>query len=152
MTAASEDKRSLQLKIAYTKAVRNGVLNLRQKDLQQFPVGVFTFHEFVPDDHGWWELLVPHTLILSHNEINDLSAPNNLNWVNAWKELQTLNVSYNQIQEIPTEILKLELLRKLILHHNKLSKLPIIPPYSQNLTHIELQKNNLVELDRNIGS
>ena len=141
-----------QLKIAYTKAVRTGVLNLQQKDIKQLPIGVFTLHEFVPDENGWWELLVPHTLILTHNELTDISAPNNMNWYNAWKELQTLNISYNQIRDIPIEILQLESLRKLILHHNKLRQLPLIPNFTQNLTNIELQNNKLVTLDENIGS
>ena len=49
-------------------------------------------------------------------------------------------------------LIKLEELRKLIFHHNKLTKLTFISPSAQNNTQIELQQNNLRSLDESIGA
>lgn len=146
-----EQTSEANIKSAYTKAVRSGVLNLQQRGLRQVPLGVFTIDKFVPDENGWWELLVPHTLLLTHNELSELSPPTGYDWVNGWKELQTLNVAYNRIASVPAEILKLELLRKLVCHHNHIRHFAFDTVTSTNLRHLELQHNALQQLDEHIG-
>eukprot|EP01083_Nonionella_stella_P101431 287534_1 len=138
-------------KAVYTKAVRTGVLNVSQKQISELPHGIFTLHEFVPDENGWWELLIPHTLNVAHNNLKDLLSPENLDWHTAWKELKTLNASYNQISVIPSEILQLECIRYYILHHNRITQMVSFGASSPNLIRIELQNNNLQSLPHGIG-
>lgn len=137
-------------KVALTNAVRTGILKLQQKDLTAIPRAVFEIEKYVPEDNGWWELLVPHTLILTHNEITSLCPPQDLDWGTGWKELQNLNVAYNTIEEIPVEILCLELLRKLQCQHNRIRHITFQSTNS-NLVHIELQHNALQSLGEDIG-
>jgi len=136
-------------KTAFTKAVRTGVLNLGQQGLKALPRAVFEIEKYVPENNGWWELLVPRCLVLVHNELSDLAAPQDLCWSTGWKELEALNVAYNALSEIPDEIMGLEMLRKLQCHNNELRRLDL--SCASNLNHIELQNNRLQSLGENIG-
>jgi len=138
-------------KAEFTKAVRTGILKLQQKGLSTLPQSVFEIEKFVPEENVWWELLVPHTLILTHNQLTDLSAPHDLDWETGWKELQTLNVAHNKITEIPVDILRLEFVRKLQCQHNRICHISFGRGLGSNLVHVELQNNELQSLGEDIG-
>ena len=132
----------------FNYAVKRGILNLCGKNLKYIPKDVFMIHEYTSNTQKWWELVVPYSLNVSQNELTSL-GDDTTNWNEPWKELKIINASYNQLQSIPVNLFKLQLLGKIVFHHNKITQLPV--HLGTSLGHIELQYNKLECLPDSIG-
>jgi len=66
-------------------------------------------------------------------------------------QLKVLNLSYNQIQNLPVEIEQLVNLEKLILNNNRIQSLPKQVFTLKNLKNLSIAENKLTSLPDNIG-
>ncbi len=68
------------------------------------------------------------------------------------KDIKDLNLSYNQLTELPNEIGNLAQLNCLVLSSNKLTQLPREIGQLTRLTHLYLSYNQLTQLPKEIGN
>ena len=68
------------------------------------------------------------------------------------KDIKELDLSYNKLTQLPTEIGHLTLLTELSLFDNKLTQLPTEIGNLTNLTYLSLSNNQLTQLPREIGN
>jgi Leucine-rich repeat (LRR) protein len=104
-------------------------------------------------DAATWATLAPELreLRLSRNYISHVSAENNSNSTNSNSSLLLLDLSHNQIGQLPASLLRDHAqLSQLLLAHNQLSQLLLTP--TDQLTHLDLSGNRLVQLPANMSS
>uniref|UniRef100_A0A3P9H4M8 Leucine-rich repeat-containing protein 40 n=1 Tax=Oryzias latipes TaxID=8090 RepID=A0A3P9H4M8_ORYLA len=156
-------------------ARKSGQLNLSGRALTKVPQSVYRVNEeaqqnvsFGASDR-WWEQTVLTKLLLSSNQISQISEDirllpalvtldlhdNQLNTLHSaigeLQELQTLRLSHNQLSSLPVEVCILRNLRSLTLQQNLLENLPEEFGQLENLTELDLSKNHLTDLPQSLG-
>ena len=69
--------------------------------------------------------------------------------IGAYTKLEYLNVNYNTLPVLPTEIGALTRLRELHLRDNRLVAIPAILAQLTSLTHLDVSRNPLLRRNRN---
>ncbi len=85
-------------------------------------------------------------LDLSGNQLSELPTE-----IGQLANLTTLHLNHNQLSELPTEITQLTNLTTLVLNHNQLSELPAEIGQLADLTTLDLSYNRLSKLPAEIG-
>ncbi|GAB9464284.1 hypothetical protein Gpo141_00001719 [Globisporangium polare] len=100
---------------AYRIARQSGLLNLSTRSLQEFPKEILRLHELADEDERSWECAM----------------------------LQKVDLSYNEIKELPTEIQEFVYVSSFKIRHNQLSQLPETFWNLTKLTSVDLSNNLL---------
>eukprot|EP00742_Colponemidia_sp_Colp-10_P010981 GILJ01012129.1.p1 GENE.GILJ01012129.1~~GILJ01012129.1.p1 ORF type:complete len:710 (+),score=124.52 GILJ01012129.1:74-2203(+) len=127
------------------QARKTGTLNLSNKKLKQLPDEVCHISELTFGDK-WWELGELTKLDLSHNELTELPED-----IGNLKDLVSVMQSNNQLTALPVSLFLLANLKKLDTSHNLLQSLP--PSFSSctSLVELNLQGNALREIPFDVG-
>ncbi|CAI5718491.1 hypothetical protein KXD40_000149 [Peronospora effusa] len=96
-------------------ARQSGCLNLSSRDFHTFPDEIFRLYELLDEDEHSWECAVLRKLDLSYNEIAELPSQ-----VETLKYLISFKMRHNHLQQLPLALWNLETLTSLDLSNNKL--------------------------------
>ncbi|XP_047462641.1 leucine-rich repeat-containing protein 40 isoform X2 [Mugil cephalus] len=137
-------------------ARKSGHLNLSGKGLTEVPQNVYRLNIETPEDalqnvsfgasDRWWEVTDLITLILSSNQLTQLSDD-----IRLLPGLIKLDLHDNQLRSLPSALGELQELRELQLSHNQLSSLPVEICTLKNLHRLTLQQNLLESLPNEMG-
>ncbi|ETP34042.1 hypothetical protein, variant [Phytophthora nicotianae P10297] len=144
--AAPEEKSSA---MAHTLrlARQSGNLNLSSRDFRVFPKEVFRLYDELDEDEHSWECAVLKKLDLSYNEITELPSE-----VETLKHLVSFKMRHNRLRQLPLAIWSLETLTSLDLSNNELEGcLPEQLGKLDQLRDLGLEGNKLTKLPEAIG-
>ncbi|KAL4161778.1 hypothetical protein PRNP1_002330 [Phytophthora ramorum] len=127
-------------------ARQTGSLNLSSRDLCAFPVEVFRLYELLEEDERSWECAVLKKLDLSYNEIAELPSQ-----VEMLKYLLSFKMRHNRLRQLPLAIWNLETLTSLDLSNNELEGLPEQLGRLDKLRELGLEGNKIMQLPESIG-
>ncbi|KAH7492130.1 Leucine-rich repeat-containing protein 40 [Phytophthora ramorum] len=127
-------------------ARQTGSLNLSSRDLCAFPVEVFRLYELLDEDERSWECAVLKKLDLSYNEIAELPSQ-----VEMLKYLLSFKMRHNRLRQLPLAIWNLETLTSLDLSNNELEGLPEQLGKLDKLRELGLEGNKIMQLPESIG-
>ncbi|KAE8988452.1 hypothetical protein PR003_g23192 [Phytophthora rubi] len=128
-------------------ARQSGSLNLSSRDLQSFPDEVFRLYELLDEDERSWECAVLRKLDLSYNEISELPTQ-----VETLKYLVSFKMRHNHLRQLPLTVWNLETLTSLDLSNNELEGcLPEQLGKLNKLRELGLEGNKLTQLPGSIG-
>ncbi|KAL6108619.1 lrrc40 [Pungitius sinensis] len=151
------DKKEQTIPSGLLRAARlSGQLNLSGRGLTEVPQDVYRLNTDPPQEaqqdvsfgasHCWWEQTDLTKLLLSSNQLTQLSDDIRLLAV-----LTTLDLHDNQLRSLPSALGELQELQQLRLSHNKLTSLPMEVCTLKNLCSITLQQNQLESLPDEMG-
>ncbi|EEY53634.1 uncharacterized protein PITG_07321 [Phytophthora infestans T30-4] len=128
-------------------ARQSGSLNLSSRDFHVFPNEVFRLYDELDEDEHSWECAVLKKLDLSYNEIAELP-----NEVETLKYLVSLKMRHNHLRQLPLTLWSLETLTSLDLSNNELEGcLPEQLGKLDKLRELGLEGNKLTQLPESIG-
>lgn len=121
----------LEHKMCIAKEAPDPSFDLSDCNLSQIPPGVFSM----------CRVFRKESLLLQHNHINNLNSGGSLKDLS---QLLVLNLKYNKLSSLPSEISYLSKLKVLDLENNQLKKLPAAFENLVNLCHLNLKSNKLL--------
>ncbi|KAG6961621.1 hypothetical protein JG688_00008988 [Phytophthora aleatoria] len=128
-------------------ARQSGNLNLSSRDIRVFPDEVFRLYDELDEDEHSWECAVLKKLDLSYNEIAELPSQ-----VETLKYLVTFKMRHNHLHQLPLALWSLETLTSLDLSNNELEGcLPEQLGKLDKLRELGLEGNKLTQLPESIG-
>ncbi|KAG6612500.1 Leucine-rich repeat-containing protein 40 [Phytophthora cinnamomi] len=128
-------------------ARQSGSLNLSSRDFQAFPEEVFRLYELLDEDERSWECAVLRKLDLSYNEISELPTQ-----VETLKYLVSFKMRHNRLRQLPLAVWNVETLTSLDLSNNELEGcLPEQLGKLDKLRELGLEGNKLTQLPESIG-
>lgn len=128
-------------------ARQSGSLNLSSRDFHAFPDEVFRLYDDLDEDEHSWECAVLKKLDLSYNEIAELPSQ-----VETLKYLMSFKMRHNHLRHFPLTLCSLESLTALDLSNNELEGcLPEQLGRLDKLRELGLEGNKLTQLPESIG-
>ncbi|OWZ03037.1 hypothetical protein PHMEG_00025301 [Phytophthora megakarya] len=128
-------------------ARQSGSLNLSSRDLRVFPQEVFHLYEMLDEDEHSWECEVLRKLDLSYNEIAEIPSQ-----VETLKYLLSFKMRHNHLHQLPMCLWSLETLTSLDLSNNELEGcLSEQVGKLDKLRELGLEGNKLTHLPESIG-
>ncbi|KAL3667501.1 hypothetical protein V7S43_007721 [Phytophthora oleae] len=128
-------------------ARQSGSLNLSSRDFHAFPEEVFRLYDNLDEDEHSWECAVLKKLDLSYNEIAELPSQ-----VETLKYLVSFKMRHNHLRQLPLTLCSLEPLTTLDLSNNELEGcLPEQLGRLDKLRELGLEGNKLTQLPESIG-
>lgn len=137
----SSSHQSNMLMQVYKTARKTGTLNLSSKDLSRVPLDIFSLETKLESDENFWEITPLIKLDLSYNELQELPAE-----VGNLIDLMTLKLRNNSIQILPTSLGNCLKLRHLDLSSNSLSSIPPLSGPLPDLQECYLSENQFTQL------
>ncbi|CAI5708654.1 unnamed protein product [Peronospora destructor] len=135
------------MKRTFRLARQSGCLNLSSRDFHTFPDEVFRLYQLLDEDEHSWECAVLRKLDLSYNEIAELPSQ-----VETLKYLISFKMRHNHLHQLPLALWNLETLTSLDLSNNKLEGcLPEQLGKLHKLRELGLEGNMLTKLPESIG-
>ncbi|KAL7680652.1 putative leucine-rich repeat domain superfamily [Plasmopara halstedii] len=129
------------------QARQSGTLNLSSRDLRAFPDEIFRLYDELDEDENSWECVALKKLDLSYNEIAEIPSQ-----VETLKYLVNFKIRHNLLRQLPTTIWNLEMLTSLDLSSNELEgALPEQLGILIKLRELGLGGNKLTQLPESIG-
>ncbi|KAK1932574.1 Leucine-rich repeat-containing protein 40 [Phytophthora citrophthora] len=128
-------------------ARQSGSLNLSSREFHAFPGEVFRLYDDLDEDEHSWECAVLKKLDLSYNEIAELPSQ-----VETLKYLMSFKMRHNHLRQLPLTLCSLESLTTLDLSNNELEGcLPDQLGRLDKLRELGLEGNKLTQLPESIG-
>uniref|UniRef100_A0AAV1VEW8 Disease resistance R13L4/SHOC-2-like LRR domain-containing protein n=1 Tax=Peronospora matthiolae TaxID=2874970 RepID=A0AAV1VEW8_9STRA len=129
-------------------ARQSGSLNLSSRDLVSFPDEVFRLYEQLDDDERSWECAVLRKLDLSYNDIVEIPSQ-----VETLKYLVNFKMRHNHLRQVPLSLWNVETLTLLDLSNNDLGGcLPEDLGKLYKLRELGLEGNKLTHLPESLGA
>jgi Leucine-rich repeat (LRR) protein len=132
---------TLSYSTLYKNARKSGILNLSSKSLRTPPMEIFCLDTKLESDENFWEICPLTKLDLSHNEITELPLE-----VSNLIDLMTLKLRGNRLENLPPTLGSCIRLRHLDLSSNSLSFIDHIEGILSDLQECFLSENSLVQL------
>ncbi|KAK9817027.1 hypothetical protein WJX72_008577 [[Myrmecia] bisecta] len=125
-----------------------GTINLDGKGLQEVPTALFDPEEVIPGTEPvkWWEVAALTRVVLSHNQLAQLTAA-----VALAEHLTVLDLSHNQLTSLPEELGTLAALKLLDVSNNRLQQLPDCIAGLPSLVRLACTCNTLGALPAQLG-
>jgi leucine-rich repeat protein SHOC2 len=132
---------ALSYSTVYKAARKTGSLNLSSKQLTAVPLEIFALETVLEQDENFWEVCPLAKLDLSHNEIAEL-PPQVANLV----DLLSLKLRGNRLESLPSTLGNCRSLRHIDLTSNSISLLSHLDGSLSDLQECFLSENSLVQL------
>uniref|UniRef100_K3X9W6 Disease resistance R13L4/SHOC-2-like LRR domain-containing protein n=1 Tax=Globisporangium ultimum (strain ATCC 200006 / CBS 805.95 / DAOM BR144) TaxID=431595 RepID=K3X9W6_GLOUD len=127
---------------AYRIARQSGSLNLSTREIKAFPHEILRLHELAEEDERSWDCAPLHKVDLSYNDIHELPVE-----VKEFAYLMSFKMRHNQLHELPDTFWELTKLTSLDLSNNLLvGTLSENLGQLVNLKELSLDGNNLSAL------
>ncbi|POM68518.1 hypothetical protein PHPALM_15316 [Phytophthora palmivora] len=147
-SAASSSAQGSAMARTLKLARQSGSLNLSSRDLHAFPEEVFRLYETLDEDEHSWECAVLQKLDLSYNEIAEIPSQ-----VETLKYLLSFKIRHNHLRQLPMALWNLETLTSLDLSNNELEGcLSEQLGKLDKLRELGLEGNKLTQLPESIGA
>eukprot|EP00347_Sterkiella_histriomuscorum_P009848 403339641 len=130
---------------ALKRAKQNGTLIIADRQLKAFPGEILKFSELQITEN-WWDTFDLQKIDLSNNEIPEIPEE-----ISAQEFIAWFNISNNKIEIVPNGLLALKTLKFLDLSYNKIKILPEAIAMTEALVEFHVAGNMLIELPRSIG-
>ncbi|CAH0516396.1 unnamed protein product [Peronospora belbahrii] len=128
-------------------ARQSGCLNLSSRDFHSFPEEVFRLYEVLDENEHSWECAILRKLDLSYNEIMELPSQ-----VQTLKYLTSLKMRHNHLRQLPLTLWNIVTLTNLDLSNNELEGcIPEELGQLVNLRELGLEGNRLTMLPESLG-
>ncbi len=129
-----------------TKAKQSGTLIVQNRGLKLFPSEILRFQD-INVECNWWEGHDLTKIDLSNNDIPEIPEQ-----IATQEFIQHLNINSNLLQSIPNSLYTLQSLKFLDISYNKISSLSESLGQCSSLVEFHSAGNTLTTLPRSLGS
>jgi Leucine-rich repeat (LRR) protein len=102
------------------RALQTGSFQMIGQELKMFPIEVCRIDTLNFEDQNWWDCNPITKMDLSNNNIQDIPAE-----IAKLPDLQLIRLKNNEVRELPLAVFELVGLKSLDLAKNKVSSLPL---------------------------